>query len=89
LEIAGGLKCVYCDEPILAGEPARQIINGSLHEECLVRATLGSAAHQSGLCGCYGGSGEDPPEATRREGARLAFEVFRDRAKKALAARFN
>jgi hypothetical protein len=67
--------CSYCDEEILPDE-----IDGDYdwrwHRECLIRATVGSAAHQLHECPCYGGTREDPPGLTLREAAKLAFDCF-------------
>lgn len=71
------MTCPYCAEPILESEPVREIANGTLHEECLVRMVIGSVGHQLGVCSCYGGVAEDPPELSLREAARLARETWR------------
>jgi hypothetical protein len=70
--------CLYCDEPILQGEHFGSVNGGRdrVHDECLIRMTLGSAAHQLGECLCCGGTRGDPPGATRRQAARLAKETF-------------
>lgn len=70
------MTCLYCEEPILPDEPHNEIANGSLHVECNVRMLMGSAAHQLRECHCYGGNREDPEGMTRRDAARLAYEVF-------------
>ena len=67
--------CSYCDEEILPAEDSGN--RGSrFHTECLIRATVGSAAHQLHECRCYGGTREDPPGLTVRQAAKLAFDCF-------------
>jgi hypothetical protein len=60
------LLCVWC------GEAAPET---GVHQECLFRMVVGSAAHQLGECSCYGGEREDPPHLTKREAAELALDV--------------
>lgn len=68
------MKCLYCQEEFEPGDKTRDIANGCLHEECLVRMTSGSVAHQNHECRCYGGAGEDLPGLTLRQAAKLAAE---------------
>lgn len=71
----GWKLCAYCSEEIREGEDS--LNRGSpLHRECLIRAVIGSAAHQLGDCTCHGGTREDPPGMTPRQAAKLAFETF-------------
>lgn len=71
------VKCRYCDEDVLPGEPYAHLPNAQdIHKECLVRMAVGSAAHQLGECTCHGGEREDPPHLTRRQSARLAYDTF-------------
>lgn len=65
------MNCVYCDEPILAGESQNE-----LHPECLIRMVAGSVAHQLHVCSCFGGVDVDPRGLTRRAGARNAAKLF-------------
>ncbi len=84
-----GEKCLYCDEPIAAGDSGviMSMIEGSPlrlrlvveHRECLLRRVLGSVGHQLGRCGCFGGTEEDPPGMTLRDGARAAASLLADR----------
>lgn len=85
--------CAYCTEPILSTDP-EPFINAAreaFHRECIVRAVLGSAAHQLEECSCFGGTRHDPPGLTLRESARFALETFealherRDETEKASA----
>lgn len=72
------MNCLYCSEPVLAGEPFR-VVNGAdrLHPECMIRMVAGSVGHQLKSCPCFGGRDDDPPGASKREGARAAAAVFR------------
>jgi hypothetical protein len=65
--------CAYCDEEIRNGEAS---IQENFHRECIVRAVIGSAAHQLGECSCFGGDREDPPGVSAREAAKLAYDTF-------------
>jgi hypothetical protein len=79
--------CLWCEEPVLAGERAEQTVFLTRagpeevwrHWECAARAALGSVAHQERGCSCHGGPGEDDPALTRREAARAALEAGRRR----------
>jgi hypothetical protein len=73
------MNCLYCDEPVINGESVQRINNGgdNLHLECFIRMIVGSIGHQLCQCSCYGGSEEDPPGASRREGARIAAILYR------------
>jgi hypothetical protein len=72
------MNCLYCDEPVIDGESNQRINNGgdNFHRECFVRMITGSVGHQRHTCSCYGGSEEDPPGASRREGARAAAQLY-------------
>jgi hypothetical protein len=69
-------RCLHCDEPVLAGEECQQ---PDMHQECAVRAILGSVAHIEKRCGCYvpGSIEGDPPQMTMREAARAAWTAWR------------
>lgn len=67
--------CPYCDETIEAGDQRADTVQ-SFHQECLIRAVAGSAAHQLGECSCCGGTRSDPPGMSVRDSARLAYEAF-------------
>ena len=71
-------RCLYCEEPITPEDDAHPINGGTalIHRECLIRMTAGSVGHQLRRCSCYGGDEEDPPGATRREGAREAAALY-------------
>jgi hypothetical protein len=69
-------KCVWCLEGFK--ETDRGTINDAgqaLHLECEIRMVVGSAAHQTGNCSCFGGTHEDPPDASPREAAKLALAM--------------
>jgi hypothetical protein len=83
------IVCPYCEEPVASDDPTFPIRTAKgpelIHEECLIRLTFGSAAHQLGDCSCCGGTRSDPPGKSMRDSARLArdaFEVMRDRTTK-------
>jgi len=70
--------CDYCGEPILPGERADNI-GSDFHVECMFRGVSGSVAHIRKECSCYGGTSDgDAPGLTKRQGARAAFEAWRD-----------
>jgi hypothetical protein len=66
------MKCMWCDEE---GTESELRFNGH-HRECLMRAVIGSAAHQLQECACYGGTREDPPGVSLREAAKLAWDTY-------------
>lgn len=77
--------CLFCDEPILLGEPLEEfgcLTEGGpmlrrAHWECAARQVVGSVGHQRRTCSCYGGSEEDPEGLTRREAAVAAVKEAR------------
>jgi hypothetical protein len=74
----GPRTCAYCEELLLPNERIMERGEGftqGYHEECDVRAHLGSAAHFMKECACYGGTRSDPPEMSKRDAARMAFEA--------------
>jgi hypothetical protein len=77
-----GAVCIYCEEPIAAGERG-YFYSGTppqpVHYECFVRQIVGSVAHQQQRCSCYGGHDEDPPGLSRRDAARLALLALEGR----------
>jgi hypothetical protein len=71
--------CAWCGEVILEGEATAIKLVGCdhrFHRECMLRSIVGSVAHQTRRCSCYGGTEDDPPGLTKREAARKAFELF-------------
>ncbi len=71
------MNCVYCLEDILEGEPSEPVNgNARMHPECLLRMVAGSVGHQRKKCLCYGGTEEDPPGLTRRQGAMAAARLY-------------
>lgn len=81
-----GEPCLHCDEPIRPEQQGflRPVIGSDgqtevrpIHRECDLRAIVGGLHHQLGTCTCEGGSDDpDPPWATRREAALLAWAYF-------------
>lgn len=49
------------------------------HLACSLRSIAGSVGHQRGTCSCFGGTEEDPPGLTKREGARAALMEFQSK----------
>ena len=81
------MTCCHCEEPIPAipTNIADQIelTNGgdlAWHKACLFRQAIGSVAHMKKECSCYGGISKhlDPPEMTRREAARAAWDLWHE-----------
>jgi len=78
------MTCLYCEEPLLPHElwfPIMSVEEGGAvqryqHEECGLRLVAGSAAHQLKECSCFGGDREDPPGMSKRQAAKLAFDLF-------------
>lgn len=86
-----GERCTWCSEPILAGEygitmphmdvnadGTYSIADRPRHDECNVRALVGSLAHQTGACTCADPNStiHNPPGLTRREAAKAAASLF-------------
>lgn len=71
-----GASCLWCDEPIEADASGwgQGAAGPWAHVECFSRQLLGSIGHQLHLCSCYGGDYEDPPNMSRREAAKAAWE---------------
>ena len=70
------MTCPYCDEGIGEGDPVTDGATQTFHRECLIRAVAGSAAHQLQECSCFGGTREDAPGLTLRQGAIAAYQTF-------------
>lgn len=76
-----GSLCLYCQEPIAEGDQGVVMpfysVNGASevaqHRACVVRTVIGSVGHLKKKCTCYGGTEEDPPDMTRRQGAEAAM----------------
>ena len=71
--------CPWCDEPILDGEPTRRMehLNVVWHRECVARMIVGPVGHLLRRCVHHGGTDAcDPPDMSRREAARAAWEVW-------------
>lgn len=52
------------------------------HRECELRMVVGSVGHQLGLCSCFGGTYEDPPELTERQAAKRAADMWEDQMRR-------
>ena len=72
------MKCLWCDEEVLAGEKSEALANGTMHWECALRWVAGPVAHLQRKCSCYvSGSEENDPEGmTRREAAKAAAQLY-------------
>jgi hypothetical protein len=73
--------CQWCEEPIEEDDGADQFELIQMHQECALRAALGSVAHIERRCSCFvvGATETDPPGMTRREAARAAFAAWKER----------
>jgi hypothetical protein len=77
--------CGHCKEPILRSDAGFAVpclgepLLIAYHRACFLRGIFGSVAHQKKQCSCYGGSGEDDPNLTRREAAEAAVNLFEGR----------
>lgn len=74
-----GKPCAYCDDPIGPDDEGLLLAgsNNPWHHECLIRQVVGSVAHQTQTCSCYGGSGEDDPGISKHEAALRAVFYWR------------
>lgn len=70
------MRCAWCTEPI---DPDADNPLPCMHRDCMVRALAGSSAHQLRQCACYGGTGGDPVDLTRRQAATQAAAFARKR----------
>lgn len=72
-------NCLWCGEPVLEGEQT-DAISEPAHRECFTRMICGSIAHIEKRCSCFvpGSTESDPPELTRRESARAAWQRWRE-----------
>lgn len=71
--------CIWCTEPIAAGERVWRYANGPLaHRVCALRQVLGSVAHIERRCGCYvpGSAAGDPEGLTTRQAATAAVTAW-------------
>lgn len=46
------------------------------HRNCFMRSIFGSVAHQQKRCSCFGGTGEDDPNLSRRAAATAAAVYY-------------
>ena len=84
--------CVLCDEEILYEErhPLLHLELRRAHRECNMRMFVGSVAHQSRRCSCFGGKVRDEnPKLTIRQNAQAAMDYFLDFRNKIATAKFN
>ncbi len=69
-----GTLCLHCEESIDARDRGYYDAGARpMHYECFVRMLVGSVAHQTQRCSCFGGAEEDPPGLSKRDAARLAL----------------
>jgi hypothetical protein len=78
-------KCIWCDEELTPEEHGfvmdhiseHSVTDAFYHQECMIRSTVGSVAHQMKTCSCYGGTetDEDDPAMTKRESAKAAAKL--------------
>lgn len=88
--------CPWCGEPVLDGEDSPAIPGVASHDgrwhrwhrECVERMAIGSLAHITGQCACYGEAGVDdldPPGMTKREAARAAVAEYERRQREGMS----
>lgn len=90
-----GDACIHCGEAIAADDSgvmtplvegvgnALDVRPGYYHVECWGRLLFGSTGHQLQLCPCFGGTYEgEPPDMSKRDAARAAWDLARSRARK-------
>ncbi|HEX8249012.1 MAG TPA: hypothetical protein VF599_12615 [Pyrinomonadaceae bacterium] len=82
--------CVYCEESIKPGDLIANS-NKPLHYECALRSVVGSLAHQQRRCSCFSGTGEDEPNLSVRQNAKLATWYFKlqNHRERLAQAKFN
>lgn len=80
--------CIHCREEIKPFERISEA-DGKMHRECILRCVVGSLAHQTGTCLCYGGRRHDDPNLSLRENAKAAARHFLMNQDKAEKAKFN
>lgn len=69
-------RCLWCGEMIVPGDLMHALLPG-YHFACALRVTIGSIGHLQGRCSCHrkdDSAEDDPPELTRRQGARLVAD---------------
>jgi hypothetical protein len=80
-----GEPCLWCGEPIVGDDNGFLVAYADrqgysqrpMHEFCQLRSIVGGVAHLQGNCFCCGGDmPPDPPNASRREAAMMAAEVW-------------
>ena len=84
--------CVHCGEEILFEErhPLLHLEHRRAHRECHMRMVVGSIAHQSRKCSCFGGKAQDEnPKLTIRQNAKAAMDYFLYIRNKIATAKFN
>jgi hypothetical protein len=70
-------ECLWCDEPVGESEQ-HPLFSSPIHWECAIRSIAGSVAHQEQRCSCYvkGSEEEDPPGMSKRQGAKVAMDLW-------------
>src|SRR5215471_14392929 len=73
--------CYHCEEQIEPAEVDQYCANVPMHHECAFRSIVGSVAHIEQRCSCYvpGSTESDPPGMSKRQAAKLALCVYRER----------
>lgn len=85
VETPVGRLCLWCQEPIAAGDQGFLIphVDTTItlkphHLECQIRSIVGGVNHIEGRCLCCGGTEDpDPPGLTRRQAAVMAERAWR------------
>lgn len=74
------MRCGLCNEQFKQGDDGVVMVTGlAAHKECWLRSTVGGINHLKKTCSCYGGDDPtDPPELSRFEAAKVAWDYFHD-----------
>jgi hypothetical protein len=73
------MNCVWCEEPVLAGEQDPAFHAQAMHVECGFRSMVGSVGHLLRRCHCFKLNSHlgDPPGLKKRDAACAALSLFR------------
>ena len=85
VETPVGKSCLWCREPIEAGDQGfliphlgRTVTLEPHHLECQIRSIVGGLNHIEGRCSCHHGTEDpDPPGYSRRRAAVMAERAWR------------
>lgn len=94
VDIPIGRPCSWCEECIddeskgyLIPHLGETLEEQPIHLECFIRFIVGSIAHQTHECSCYGGTASDEdfpwPVVSKRDAAERAYKYYLISAKKA------